>query len=114
MILAVIPAYNEATRIGDVVREAQAYVDDIIVVDDGSDDGTGDVAAKAGARVVRHVQNCGPGAATMTGIEAARALHASIVVTLDADGQHDPKEIPLLLEPAKGGADIVFANRFGR
>lgn len=115
MIIAVIPAYNEATRIGPVVREAKEYADAVIVVDDGSDDDTGALAKGEGARVVRHFENSGAGAATMTGIEAARALGADIIVTLDADGQHLPSDIPLLLQPVQeGAADIVFANRFGQ
>jgi glycosyltransferase involved in cell wall biosynthesis len=115
MIVAVIPAYNEAKRIAAVVERARAHVDDVLVVDDGSTDDTGAVSRAAGARVVRHLQNLGAGGATMTGIEAARRLGATVVVTLDADGQHDPAEIPLLLKPIEEGrADIVFANRFGR
>lgn len=115
MIIAVIPAYNEATRIQRIVGDARKYTQYVIVVDDGSADGTGDVAKAAGAVVIRHRQNSGPGAATMTGIEAARRMGAQIVVTLDADEQHDPHEIPQLLEPiVQGTADIVFANRFGR
>lgn len=114
-IVAVIPAYNEATRIGSVVSAVKAYVEDVIVVDDGSSDGTAAQAKAAGARVVRHIQNSGAGAATMTGIEAARRMGFDIVITLDADEQHDPKDIPALLEPITvGKADIVFANRFGQ
>jgi glycosyltransferase involved in cell wall biosynthesis len=76
-VLAVIPAYNEATRIGAVVRSgAQAYVSEVIVVDDGSTDGTGGMRRLRVRRVIRHMDNCGPGAATMTGIEAARLLGA--------------------------------------
>lgn len=113
-IAAVIPAYNEATRVGNVVSAALKYVDLVIVVDDGSTDATGAAARKAGATVLRHVENSGAGAATMTGIEAARRMGAESVVTLDADEQHDPADIPLLLEPMKrGDADIVFSNRFG-
>lgn len=115
MIVAVIPAYNEVTRIGNVVRDALREVDTVIVVDDGSLDGTAAAAARAGARVVRHDENCGAGAATMTGIEAARALGATTIVTLDADEQHDPRDIPAMLKPIeRGHADIVFANRFGK
>ena len=114
-ILAVIPAYNEATRIAEVVNQAKPYVDSVIVVDDGSSDDTAAQARKAGAIGVEHVENCGPGAATMTGIQAARALGAQALITLDADGQHDPKDIPSLLSPVQAGkADIVFANRFGQ
>lgn len=115
MIIAVIPAYNEATRIERVVRDALKLVDRVLVVDDGSSDDTSQVAAKAGATVIRHAENCGAGAATMTGIEAARALHASIIVTLDADEQHDPRDIPAMIDPLKkGDVDVVFANRFGQ
>lgn len=115
MIVAVIPAYNEASRVTDVVKHALAHVQRVIVVDDGSTDATGDVARAAGALIIRHPQNSGAGAATMTGLEAARRLGAEIVVTLDADGQHDPQDIPAMLDPVlKGNADFVFANRFGQ
>src|SRR3989338_901975 len=90
MIVAVIPAFNEATRIASVVNDARKHVDRVIVVDDGSTDGTADAARAVGALVVRHPENSGAGAATMTGIEAARALGATVVVTLDADEQHAP------------------------
>lgn len=115
MIAAVIPAYNEATRVAAVVRDAARYAARVIVVDDGSTDATGEAARHEGALVVRHAENCGTGAATMTGIDAARQLGATVVITLDADGQHDPHDIPLLLAPVeRGEADIVFANRFGQ
>ena len=114
MLVAVIPAYNEAKRVGHVVEAARAHVDLVIVVDDGSTDETAAAAAGAGALVVRHAQNSGAGAATMTGIEAARRSGGTTVVTLDADEQHDPTDIPRLLEPVKrNGADVVFGNRFG-
>jgi glycosyltransferase involved in cell wall biosynthesis len=115
MIAVVIPAYNEATRISGVIRDALSHTPLVIVVDDGSTDGTGDAARAAGALVVRHPENSGAGAATMTGIEAARLKGATVIITLDADGQHDPADIPLLLKPIEEGkADIVFANRFGQ
>lgn len=114
MKVAVIPAFNEATRIAAVVRGAQPYVDSVIVVDDGSDDGTGDVARTVGARVLRHRENCGAGAATMTGIEAARRLGATVVITLDADEQHDPADIPAILRALETGIDVVFTNRFAQ
>lgn len=114
-VIAIIPAYNEHTRVGNVVRAALPYVQQVIVVDDGSTDGTGEAARQAGATVIRHVENSGAGAATMTGIEAARRLGAQVIVTLDADEQHDPADIPRLLEPIeRDTADIVFANRFGQ
>ncbi len=112
MNVAVIPALNEATRIEAVVKAALPYVDRVIVVDDGSRDGTGDVARKAGAFVLRHPENCGAGAATMTGIEGARRMGATNVVTLDADEQHNPTDIPALLAALSLGNDVAFANRF--
>lgn len=114
MNIAVIPAYNEATRIATVVRAALPHVDRVIVVDDGSADDTGGAAKAAGATVLRHPDNCGAGAATMTGIEAARRLGATSIVTLDADEQHDANEIPVLLAALGSDVDIVFANRFGQ
>lgn len=114
MIIAVIPALNEASRIDAVVKGAVPHVDRVVVVDDGSSDGTAAAAEAAGAFVLRHRENCGAGAATMTGIEGARRLGAAIVVTLDADEQHDPNDIPRLLAALGEGVDIVFANRFGQ
>lgn len=114
-VVAIIPAYNEASRVGAVARAVQRHVDCVMVVDDGSGDATAAAAAAAGALVVRHPENMGAGGATMTGIEAARRLGADAVVTIDADEQHDPQDIPALLQPVLDGrADIVFANRFGR
>jgi glycosyltransferase involved in cell wall biosynthesis len=114
-IVAVIPAYNEATRIATVVDQARPYVESVVVVNDGSTDGTAAAAKAAGALVISHAENCGAGAATMTGIDAARAMGADVLITLDADGQHDPRDIPALLKPvADNAADIVFANRFGQ
>jgi polyprenyl-phospho-N-acetylgalactosaminyl synthase len=114
-IVAVIPALNESKRITSVVEGTGKFVWRVIVVDDGSSDDTALVAEHAGALVIRHGENCGAGAATMTGIEAARALGAEVIVTLDADEQHDPNDIPSLLQPiAADQADIVFANRFGQ
>jgi len=111
--VAVIPAYNEATRIRAVVEKVRPYVDRVIVTDDGSSDDTAAVARSAGATVVQHMTNCGAGAATMTGIEAARQGGAEIIVTIDADEQHNPADIPALLAPIKSGeADASFADRF--
>lgn len=114
-IVAVIPALNEATRIAAVIRGASQYVNEVIVVADGSTDDTAAVALAAGARVIRHAENCGAGAATMTGLEAARRLGYDIAITLDADGQHATADIPRLVETLqKENADLVIANRFGR
>jgi len=114
-IVAVIPAFNESERISDVVRKVLPYVSTVIVADDGSTDKTAEMAKQAGAQVVSHLENCGAGAATMTGIAAARRLHPDVIITLDADGQHNPDDIPDLVRPIEQGlAEAVFANRFGQ
>lgn len=114
-VCVIIPAFNEATKIGTVIRGARRYVDDIIVVDDGGTDGTTDVAGAEGARVVRLAENCGAGAATMTGLIAARRLGYDAAVTIDADGQHATADIPRLLQAMEEQhADLVIGNRFGR
>lgn len=110
--LIVVPAYNEATTIAQVLRAIRgAY--DVVVVDDGSSDDTGDIARAGGAIVVRHVINRGLGAALRTGFSyaTARGDIYDAVVTLDADGQHDPSEIPALLAELERGADVVIGTR---
>jgi glycosyltransferase involved in cell wall biosynthesis len=112
-ISVVIPAYNEAKNIGWVVQGAKEYSDNVIVVDDGSQDETSKVALQNGAQVFRHLFNRGLGGALGTGIEAALSDGAEIIITLDADGQHDPKEIPELIKPIiDGKADAVIGSRF--
>lgn len=104
-------AYNEAPSIAAVVEGCRAALDDaeILVVDDGSSDRTGDIARKAGARVVGFATNRGKGAAIRKGIAEAKG---EILVFLDADGQDDPAEIPLLLKALDDGADMVVGSRF--
>jgi glycosyltransferase involved in cell wall biosynthesis len=100
VIAAVIPAYRAERTIADVVAGVRAAgVREVIVVDDGSRDATASLAERAGARVLRHQRNRGKGAALWTGFAAART--AQSVLTLDADGQHDPAEIPRLLTRAR-------------
>ena len=84
----VVPLYNEASVIGDVVRGALARFGHVVCVDDGSTDGSADAARAAGARVLRHPVNLGQGASLQTGIEYALAAGARYVVTFDSDGQH--------------------------
>lgn len=110
-VIAVIPAYKEETTIADVIERTRSFVDEIIVVNDGSPDHTADVAKAHGATVVSHVINRGLGAAIGTGFAAAQKHHADVVITLDADGQHDPQEIPKFLEAIERGADFVIGSR---
>ncbi|MBE8539356.1 glycosyltransferase [Geoglobus acetivorans] len=112
-VAAVIPAYNEEIAIGSVVLRAKKYVDRVIVVDDGSTDKTAEIAELAGAEVIRLEENCGKAHALMVGFERAKELGYSVVVMLDGGGQHDPDEIPSLVEPIlKGEADLVIGSRF--
>lgn len=112
-IIGVIPAYNEENSISKVVFETIKHVDDIIVIDDSSTDNTYENARKAGAIALRHIINRGAGAATCTGIQAALKLDADIIVTIDADGQHLPDDIPSLIKPIlENRADIVIGSRF--
>lgn len=110
-VVAVVPVYNEAATIGEVVAAARAYVP-VLVVDDGSDDGSATTAAAAGAEVLRHRRRRGKSDALRTGIAAARDRGASHVVTLDGDGQHDPHDLPRLLGAARESpAAIVVGGR---
>lgn len=110
-VIALIPAYNEEKTIADVLTRTKPFVDGIIVVDDGSSDRTAQIARVQGATVVHHVINRGLGAAIGTGVVAARELGADAVVTLDADGQHDPAEIKKFIVAIEQGADVVIGSR---
>ena len=127
-ILALIPAYNEEERVAEVVRGAGAYLP-VLVVDDGSVDNTPERAEAAGATVLRQGTNQGKGAALQAGFRWALEAGYQVVLTLDADGQHDPVEIPKFLQAYEAGAgDLIvgqrdfshmpparrFANWFGR
>jgi len=112
-ITAVIPAYNEAKVISGVVNSVKAKVDEVIVVDDGSSDNTSEVARNAGAKVARHFLNRGQGAALQTGLDFALKNDADIIVTFDADGQHEASEISQVVEPLLlGKVDVVLGSRF--
>jgi len=114
-VVFVVPAYNEAASIGEVVRGAQAVADRVVVVDDGSGDDTADVAREAGAAVARHAENLGQGAAIQTGIELALRLGATHIVTFDADGQHRPADALRMVERLDAeGLDAVLGTRGGK
>jgi glycosyltransferase involved in cell wall biosynthesis len=109
---AIVPAYREAARIGGVVAGVLRHVRDVIVVDDGSGDETAAAAGKAGALVVQHPRNMGKGAALNTGFETARGRGFDVMITLDADGQHGPDEIPRFIEAyVRTGIPVLIGNR---
>lgn len=111
-VVVIVPALNEAPSIEAVVREASPLASAVIVIDDGSTDGTAAVAEEAGAIVVRHEHNRGVGAAIASGLRAAREMHADVVVQVDGDGQHDVSYVPTLVRRIDDGADLVVGTRF--
>ena len=109
----VIPAFNEASMVGDVVRRVREWYGNVVVVDDCSRDNTSQQARDAGAEVVRHVVNLGQGAAIQTGIDFALRHGARAVVTFDADGQHSASDVQNMIEVQREtGADVVLGSRF--
>jgi glycosyltransferase involved in cell wall biosynthesis len=114
-VIALIPAYNEALRVGDVIRRASAYLP-VVVVDDGSVDTTTIVAESAGARVILQRPNQGKGAALRAGFRQMLDEGRQAVITLDADGQHDPDEIPgfLKMYEADHPAMIIGSRNFAQ
>lgn len=109
--VAVIPAYNESGTIASVVTGASEHVDEVVVVDDGSEDETADVAREHGATVVQHVVNTGVGGAVRTGYRYAIRHDYDFVVQVDGDGQHDPAYVPMLLDAAEDH-DMVIGSRY--
>lgn len=110
----VVPAFNEAATIADVVRGASAcaHVTQVVVVDDGSTDGTGERATEAGAHLLRHAQNRGKGHAVRTGLAHALAQPATHVLLMDGDLQHRPADVPALLDAARApDIDLVVGER---
>jgi len=113
LVIAAIPAFNEEKTISKVILLAQKHVDKVVVCDDGSTDLTRVIAERLGAEVIRHERNLGYGAAIQSLFRRARELDADVIVTLDADGQHDPVEIPALLKPVlKDDVDVAVGSRF--
>jgi glycosyltransferase involved in cell wall biosynthesis len=109
-IAALIPAYNCSDRVGRVVRGIRKYVADVLVVDDGSSDGTAAAARESGAIVVVHEANRGKGPALRSGLAVLLGRNYGHILMLDADGQHDPEDAPGFLEAA-AEADLVLGNR---
>jgi polyprenyl-phospho-N-acetylgalactosaminyl synthase len=111
----VVPAFNEAGMIGDVISDLRSVFPNVACVDDGSRDDTGDIALQAGAHVVRHPVNLGQGAAIQTGVEYARRQPgAEVFATFDADGQHRVKDLATMIDRLDAGdVDIVIGTRFG-
>lgn len=112
MKLACIPAYNEEKYIQDVIKKSLPHVDKVIVCDDGSTDNTAKIAKEAGAVVISQ-KNQGYGAAIITLFDYARKENAQIMITLDGDGQHNPDQIPLLINAITAhNVDVAIGSRF--
>jgi glycosyltransferase involved in cell wall biosynthesis len=108
-----MPAYNEEKFIAKTVLGCQPYVDEVVVVNDGSTDATAMIATACGARVIYHDKNQGYGAAIRTCFETAKDMKAKAMVIIDSDGQHDPEEIRKVLHPVlNGNADVSIGSRF--
>jgi glycosyltransferase involved in cell wall biosynthesis len=112
-IIVAIPCFNTQNHIAEVVSKTKKYVDEVVVVDDGSTDKTAEIAIKAGAKVLKHKKNKGYGGAMSSCFETGRSLNTDILVIIDGDGQHNPDDIPRLLSPIiLGQADLVIGSRF--
>lgn len=114
-VWVIVPAFNEASVITDVLADIRAVLPNVVCVDDGSQDGTGDAALQAGAHLVRHPVNLGQGAAIQTGVEYARSRPgAAVFVTFDADGQHRIKDVVAMIDRlATEDVDLIIGTRFG-
>jgi glycosyltransferase involved in cell wall biosynthesis len=111
--IAIIPAYNESKRISELIEATKRFVTAVVVIDDGSVDDTFEQAVQSNAIVYKNRRNRGKGAALRRGFKECMKLDPDIIITLDADGQHDPCEIPKLIQPIKEGfADMVIGSRY--
>ncbi len=105
----VIPAYNEAVTIDGVLSQCKPFCDETIVIDDESTDNTARIAKKQGSKLIRHAKNLGIAKAIQEGIQAARG---DVIVTMDADGQHNPQDLPKMIKPIiEGEADLTLGVR---
>lgn len=112
-IIATIPCFNTEATIKDVILATKKYVDEVMIIDDGSDDNTAITAKNLGAFVLKHNENKGYGKAIKSCFSAALANNADIIITIDGDGQHDPDDIPRLLDPIlRREADVIIGSRF--
>jgi len=111
-VCVILPAFNEARRIGPVLEKIRTSDWHVVLVDDGSTDETARIASGHGAAVISHGRNTGKGAALLSGFSYARTHGYEVVITMDADGQHDPGAIPLFLETfARTGIPVLIGNR---
>jgi len=113
MKLVGIPAFNEERAIGDIVKKSLKYSDKVLVIDDGSTDNTAEIAKQSGATVISHNKNEGYGASVITLFDRARQENADMLTIIDGDGQHDPEQIPLLINTLQeNNVDVVIGSRF--
>jgi len=111
-VMVCIPAFNEAKNISKIIEKSKLHAAEVLVYDDGSTDDTSEIAEAAGAIVIKSPKNTGYGSAIRALFQAAREQNADIMVTLDSDGQHDPEQIPRVIEPIGQGFDIVLGSRY--
>ncbi len=109
----IIPAYNEGSRIKEVIKAVSKHSKNVVVVDDGSSDNTYEIASMHDVTILKHIVNMGKGAALKTGCDFAFRNGAEIMIVVDADGQHQPDDIPRFMDEIKKGNKVVFGYREG-